>query len=107
MLAAGLGAYVGLNAAAAMVALLLGIQPALFHELNGHALYFPFGLGITLPAMLGTHLIVAAPAEAIVTALVVRYLQAAGITLYGRKAESAADVRAGEGAEPGRGRDDR
>ncbi len=72
--AAGIGAYVAVNVAAALVAILLGLQPALFHEPNGHALYFPFGLSVTLPAMLGTHLLIAGPAEAIVTYLVVRYL---------------------------------
>jgi len=82
-LCAALGAYFGINAAAAVVAVLLGIQPALFHTPNGDALYFPFGLKVTLPAMLGTHLLVAGPAEAIVTGLVVRYLQAARIPLYG------------------------
>jgi cobalt/nickel transport system permease protein len=81
--AAGAGAYLGLNAAAATVALLLGLQPALFHEANGHALYFPFGLRVTLPAMLGTHLLIAGPAEAIVTGLVVRYMLQAGQPLYG------------------------
>ena len=80
---AGIGAYIGLNAAAAVVAVVLGIQPALFHEANGHALYFPFGLRITLPAMLSTHLLIAGPVEAIVTVLVVRYMQAAGIPLWG------------------------
>jgi cobalt/nickel transport system permease protein len=78
----GIGAYFGVNAAAALVAVLLGIQPALFREPNGHALYFPFGLSITLPAMLLTHLLVAGPAEAIVTALVVRYAQRAQLPLY-------------------------
>lgn len=73
-LAAGMGAYIAVNVAAALVAILLGIQPALFHEPNGHALYFPFGLSVTLPAMLATHLLIAGPAEAIVTFLVVRYL---------------------------------
>jgi cobalt/nickel transport system permease protein len=88
---AAMGAYIGINAAAAVVAILLGIQPSLFHEPNGHALYFPFGLHITLPAMLGTHLLVAGPAEAIVTALVVRYLQTANITLYGSRATNSLD----------------
>ena len=82
-LCAAVAAFVGLNAAAAVVAVLLGIQPALFHEPSGHALYFPFGLRITLPAMLGTHLLIAGPAEAIVAALAVRYLQSAGIPMYG------------------------
>ncbi len=85
--AGAIGAYIGLNVAAAIVAVFLGIQPALFHEPSGHALYFPFGLNITLPAMLGTHLLVAGPAEAIVTALVVKYLQTAGIALYGEEKE--------------------
>ncbi|HLJ54899.1 MAG TPA: cobalt transporter CbiM [Chthonomonadaceae bacterium] len=79
-----IGAYFGINAAAAVVAVLLGIQPALFHEPNGHAIYFPFGLNVTLPAMLAIHLIVAGPAEAIVTALAVRYLLASSIPLYGQ-----------------------
>jgi len=87
---AAIGAFLGISAAAAIVAILLGIQPSLFHEPNGHALYFPFGLHITLPAMLGTHLLVAGPAEAIVTALVVRYLQVAGIPLYASR--SSADL---------------
>ncbi len=82
-LCAAIGAFVGINAAALAVAVLLGIQPALFHEANGHALYFPFDLRITVPAMLGTHLLIAGPAEAVVTALVVRYLGTLGISVYG------------------------
>ncbi|HZO92055.1 MAG TPA: cobalt transporter CbiM [Chthonomonadaceae bacterium] len=92
-LCAALGAYVGLNAAAAVVAVLLGVQPALFHKPNGEALYFPFGLKVTLPAMLGTHLLIAGPAEAVVTGLVVRYLQAAGIPLYGTASLAAGPRR--------------
>ncbi len=80
--AGGIGAYIGLNAAAALVAVLLGIQPALFHEADGRALYFPFGLHITLPAMLSTHLLVAGPVEAAVTFLVIRYMQASGQALF-------------------------
>ncbi len=82
-LCAAVGSYVGITAASGIVAVLLGIQPALFHEPNGHALYFPFGLNITLPAMLGTHLLIAGPAEAVVTGLVVAYMQAAKMPLYG------------------------
>ena len=92
---AGIGAYVAINAAAAVVAVLLGIQPALYHEANGRALYFPFGLSITLPAMLGAHLLIAGPAEAIITALVVRYLQAASIPLF---SNSASEPDAATGA---------
>jgi cobalt/nickel transport system permease protein len=98
---AGIGAYIGLNAAAAVVAVLLGIQPVLFHEPNGHALYFPFGFRITLPAMLGTHLLIAGPAEAIVTVLVVCYIQTAGIPLYG---DLGATMAVPDAPEPGRRR---
>lgn len=86
-LAAGLGAYVGLNVAALLTAVLLGIQPTLYHEPNGHALYFPFGLHVTIPAILAAHLTIAGTAEGVVTALVVRYLQASHIPLYGQEDE--------------------
>ncbi len=95
LLCASLGSYVGIVAASGIVAVLLGIQPALFHEPNGHALYFPFGLNITLPAMLGTHLLIAGPAEAAVTGLVIAYMRAAKMPLYGESA-------AGQGKPQGR-----
>ena len=85
--ASAVGAYAGINAAAAVVACILGVQPALFHEANGHALYFPFGLNVTFPAMLGTHLVIAGPAEAVVTALVVRFAEQSGILLYDHQRE--------------------
>ena len=85
-LCAAAGSYVGIVAASGIVAILLGIQPALFHEPNGHALYFPFGLNITLPAMLGTHLLIAGPAEAIVTGLVLAYMRSTKMALYGETA---------------------
>ena len=81
-LCAGVGAYAGIVVASALVAILLGIQPALFHEANGHALYFPFGLTVTLPAMLSVHMLVAGPAEAAVTAAAVAYLQRASVPLF-------------------------
>ncbi len=90
-IAAAVGSFFGINAAAGIVALLLGIQPSLFHEANGHALFFPLGISITLPAMLITHLLVAGPAEAVVTGLVVRYLQTMSIPLYGEN-HSAGDL---------------
>ncbi len=103
--AGGAGAYLGLNAASALVAVLLGIQPALFHEADGRALYFPFGLHITLPAMLSTHLLIAGPVEATVTFLVIRYMQASGQALFGERAEDrreAEDTRTqGERQRPG------
>jgi len=84
-IAAGVGACIGVNVAALLVAVILGVQPAFHHEPNGRALYFPFGLAVTLPAMMLPHLTIAGPAEAVVTILAIRYLQAAGIPLYGSR----------------------
>ena len=78
-LAAGFGAYVGLNAAALLTAIILGIQPSIAHEPGGRALYFPFGLHVSLPAIMSAHLLVAGVMEAIVTALIVKYVATAGL----------------------------
>jgi cobalt/nickel transport system permease protein len=72
--AAAVGAYAGISVAAVMVAVELGIQPVLFSE-NGRALYSPYGLSETLPAMLASHLLGASLVEALVTGLGVAYLQ--------------------------------
>lgn len=82
-LAAGIGAYLGLNVAALLVAVMLGVQPAFYRGPDGRALYFPFGLSITIPAIMAAHLTIAGVAEAVVTTLAVRYLQAARIPLHG------------------------
>jgi cobalt/nickel transport system permease protein len=93
--AAGIGAYAGANAAALTVAVILGIQPALYHDAAGRALYFPFGLTVTVPAMMIAHLTVAGLGEAALTFLAVRYLQAARIPLADPPAAGAAERRAG------------
>lgn len=72
--AAALGGYVGLNAAALSAAFMFGIQPALAHDAAGRALYCPFGLPIALPAMAIEHLLLFGVVEAVVTGLVVAYL---------------------------------
>jgi cobalt/nickel transport system permease protein len=98
VLAAAIAAYVGINAAAAMVALILGVQPLVAHEVTGRPLFFPFGPAITFPAMLGAHLLVAGPAEAIVTGLAVRYLLTARIPLYGATGQGSVARPRWEGA---------
>ena len=72
--ASGVGAYVGLNAAALTVALLLGMQPHLAHGPDGKPLYFPFALSATLPGMMLPHLLVAGFVEGAVTAAGYAYL---------------------------------
>jgi cobalt/nickel transport system permease protein len=74
-LGAAAGGYVGINAAALATAVELGIQPLLFHSANGTPLYCPYGLNLSIPAMMLAHLTVAGCLEAVVTAMVVRFLQ--------------------------------
>ncbi|MDD5116799.1 MAG: cobalt transporter CbiM [Candidatus Omnitrophica bacterium] len=73
--AAGLAGYVALNVSAGFAGFVFGIQPVLYKTANGVALYCPYGLNVALPVMLGEHLLVFGWVEAIVTALVIKYLQ--------------------------------
>ena len=63
-IAAGIGAYVGLNMAALCAAIEFGLQPTLFHSADGTPLYAPFHLAQTIPAMALAHLTVAGGVEA-------------------------------------------
>jgi cobalt/nickel transport system permease protein len=73
--AAGIAAYIGLNAAAFLTGVEFGLQPLLHHTANGQALYSPYGLNVAIPAMMAGHLLIFGWVEAIITALVVAYLQ--------------------------------
>ena len=74
-IAAAIGGYVGINAAALAAGIELGLQPLLFHTANGTPLYCPYGLTQAVPAMMLAHLTVAGFAEAVVTGGVVAFLQ--------------------------------
>jgi cobalt/nickel transport system permease protein len=58
-----------------IVALVLGIQPLIAHKDDGTPLFFPFGLSITLPAILLPHMIIGI-GETVLTVLVWRYARA-------------------------------
>lgn len=79
VLAAGIGGYVAINAAALAAAVEFGVQPDWFTDSRGTPLYAPFHLSQTIPAMMLAHLTVAGAAEAILCAGVVAYLQRADI----------------------------
>jgi cobalt/nickel transport system permease protein len=74
-LGAALGGYVGLCAAAILTGFEFGIQPLLAHDAAGRALYCPFSLKIAVPVMALEHLLVFGWLEALVTGLVIAYLQ--------------------------------
>jgi cobalt/nickel transport system permease protein len=79
--AAGIGGYVGLNAAAMCAAVEFGLQPTLFHTANGTPLYAPFHLAHTIPAMALAHLTVAGVVEGGLTTGVIAYLQRANVPI--------------------------
>jgi cobalt/nickel transport system permease protein len=79
--AAGLGGYVGLNAAALCAAIEFGLQPVLFTSADGTPLYAPFHLTQTIPAMALAHLTVAGAVEFVLTAGVIAYLQRANLPI--------------------------
>ena len=65
--------WLAMVAPAVVVALVLGVQPLLAHDAQGQPLFFPFGLGVTLPAVVGPHLLVGV-GEGVLTLLGYRYL---------------------------------
>jgi cobalt/nickel transport system permease protein len=85
VVAAFIAGYVGINVAALCAGVEFGIQPLLHHTDQGQALYCPYGLKVAVPAMLGEHLLVFGWVEALVTALVVKYLQKSSPDLLGAK----------------------
>ena len=75
VVAAGVAAYLGLNVAAFLTGVEFGLQPLLHHTADGQSLYCPYGLNVAIPAMAGEHLLIFGWVEAIVTALVIKFLQ--------------------------------
>ena len=77
IVAAFVAGYLGLNAAAIYTAILFGIQPLIASAPSGRPLYAPYPISVAVPAMALEHLLLFGFIEAIVTALVIRYLQQA------------------------------
>ena len=81
-IAAGIGSYVGINAAALCAAIEFGIQPMLFRDSAGNAMYCPYPLSVSLPAMMIGHLTVFGAAEVVFTVLVLSFLEKAQPELF-------------------------
>lgn len=73
--AAAIGSYAGINLAALCTAIEFGIQPILFHDAAGNALYCPYGLSISIPAMMIPHLLVAGIVEAAFTIAILVFVR--------------------------------
>jgi len=84
--AGAIAGYLGINVAAVLAGIEFGIQPLIASAPDGRPLYAPYSLAVAVPAMALEHLILFGLIEALVTALVIRYLQKADrelLTIYG------------------------
>lgn len=75
LIAGGIGSYVGINCAAFCAAVEFGIQPLLFHDAAGNALYCPYPLSVSIPAMMLGHLSVFGIAEVIFTTALYAFIR--------------------------------
>lgn len=75
LFAAGIGSYIGINVAALLTAIELGLQPMLHRGLDGRPLYSPFPLTITIPAIMIEHITLFGFVEVAVTVLVLIYVR--------------------------------
>ena len=73
--AAAIGSYIGLNAAALFTGIEFGIQPLLFTDEAGNALYCPYDLSVSIPAMTIPHLAVAGFVEAAFTVAIYAFVK--------------------------------
>ena len=90
---AAVGSYVGINAAALAASLEFGIQPYLFHDAAGQALYCPYGFSVSIPAMMIGHLTIFGLAEVIFTSAVLAFVDKAapgmsGVDVTGKKSSN-------------------
>ncbi len=86
IVAGAVAGYLALNVAALVTGVEFGIQPLIATGPDGHTLYAPYPLEMAVPAMALEHILLFGFVEAIVTALVIRYLQKADsqlLTIYG------------------------
>ena len=89
--AAGLAGYAAINVAALCAAIEFGIQPMLFRDASGAPLYAPYGLSISIPAMLIGHLSFAGLAELVISSGLVAWLQKVDPSLLCLTAPDAPD----------------
>ena len=69
--------WLSVNASALLMALALGLQPTIAHAEDGQPLFFPFGLSITLPAVMVPHALIGI-GEGVLTLFMFRLLKQRG-----------------------------
>jgi ABC-type Co2+ transport system permease subunit/uncharacterized GH25 family protein len=75
MTSTAMASYVGINVAALLTALELGIQPLIYGADQVSTGYFPYSLGVSIPAIVIPHMTFVGALEAIVAALVVGFIR--------------------------------
>jgi len=91
VIGAAIAGYISLVLAAGVTGFMFGIQPLLHKSAEGVPLYMPYGLNITVPAMLLEHVFGFAILEAVVTALIFAYIQKTDTSLlYGANTRAQA-----------------
>jgi cobalt/nickel transport system permease protein len=88
LVAAAIGSYIGINAAGLLVGTELGIQP-IFWSHAGRALYAPYPLSVSIPAVMIPHLTLAGIAEVVATVFGVAYVQRVQPALLSHRAVSS------------------
>ena len=77
MLGVAIGSYIGLNLSALFTAIEFGLQPLLFHDAAGLALYSPYPLSVAVPAMVIPHILVAGFVEAAFSVAIYAFIKKA------------------------------
>ncbi len=67
--------WLSIVSAAFIIAFFLGIQPIIAHTPDGKPLFFPFDFKITIPALVGSHMLYFGIVEGIYTFIVVRFIE--------------------------------
>ena len=91
LLALAIGSYVGINVSALVAAVEFGLQPLFFHDANGQALYCPYDLSTSLPAMAIGHLTLFGLAEVVFTLVVYSFVQKTAPEFFSKGALVARD----------------
>ena len=69
------GSYFGIVVASLCAAIEFGLQPLLFHNAAGQALYCPYPLAVSIPAMVIPHMAVAGPVEVLFALLIYTFVK--------------------------------
>ena len=75
VIAMSVASYIGIVLASLCAGIEFGLQPYFYKDLSGHALYCPYPLVISIPAMVIPHLLVAGVVEAVFTVSIVMFIR--------------------------------